>query len=105
MQFVKEFYQNLNLLENNITSAPHSLHRDVIFINNQLSFPMLHPSFGLHNKCKRAIPGKGDDIHIIPSAKKGIDVYVSHSIMPRKMTSSALKRNILARYEKDFSCV
>ena len=97
----EEFYQNLNLLENNITSAPHSLHRDVIFINNQLSFPML-PSFGLHNKCMRAIPGKGDDIHIIPSAKKGIDVYVSQSTMPRKMTSSALKRNILAKYEKDF---
>ena len=66
-----------------MTSAPHSLHRDVIFINNQLSFPML-PSFGLHNKCMRAIPGKGDDIHIIPSAKKGVDVYVSHSTMPRK---------------------
>ena len=92
----QEFYQNLNLLENNITSVPHSLHQDVIFINNQLSFPML-PSFGLHNKCKRAIPGKGDDIHIIPSAKGGIDVYVSHSIMPKKMTSSALKRSILAR--------
>ena len=97
----QEFYQNLNLLENNITSAPHSLHRDVIFINNQLSFPML-PSFGLHNKCMRAIPGKGDDIHIIPSAKKGIDVYVSHSTMPRKMTSSALKRKFWPSTKKIF---
>lgn len=86
------YYKKLNELENSIINVEEALLNDVLFVNNQISFPML-PKFGNSNPCIGVVPGKSDDVHVIPAPNNGVDVYLSNHILEKSTQVKYNKNN------------